>query len=76
MKNEEKYKTARQEMCRHLADAAKKKGITQKVIAERTGFKQNNVSRMFHGKYSPSLDNFLRLCEAVGERAVIEPFSM
>lgn len=69
--NEEKYKTARHMLCRYLFDQAREKGITQEVIAQRTGFTRNNVSRMLSGKYSPSLDNFLRLSEAVGCHFVI-----
>ncbi len=64
--NEEKYKEARRLQCRYLAELAKEKGLTQSQIAEKTGFTQNNVSRMLSGTYSPSLDNFMRLCEAIG----------
>lgn len=63
--NEEKYKAARLMLCRYIKDLAKEKGVTQEEIAARTGFKQNNVSRMLSGDYSPSLDNFIRLAEAV-----------
>jgi transcriptional regulator with XRE-family HTH domain len=63
--NEEKYKTARLMLCRYLHQLAKDKGITQDDIAEKTGFTRNNVSRMLSGKYAPSLDNFIRLAEAV-----------
>lgn len=70
MINEEKYKMARHKLCRYLFDQAKKKGITQEQIAERTGFTRNNVSRMLSGRYSPSLDNFLRLAEAIDNERV------
>lgn len=53
-------------LCRYLADVAKEKGITNELIANRTGFKPSNVSRMLAGIYSPSLDNYMRLAEAVG----------
>ncbi len=64
--NEEYYKEKRRSIMRYLAELAKEKGLSQYEIAERTGFKQNNVSRMFAGQYSPSLDNLLRLAEAIG----------
>lgn len=63
--NEEKYKTARLMLCRYLHKLAKEKGITQEVIAQRTGFSSNNVNRMLQGRYSPTLDNFIRLAEAI-----------
>lgn len=49
-----------------LSEIAKLNGITSEIIAERTGFIKNNVERMMAGKYPPSLDNFLMLCDAVG----------
>jgi transcriptional regulator with XRE-family HTH domain len=63
--NEEKYKEARKMLCQYLYQLAKEKGITQEEIAEKTGFTRNNVSRMLSGRYSPSLDNFIRLAEAI-----------
>jgi len=63
--NSEKHTEARRMLCRYLADLAKEKGISQEEIARRTGFTQSNVSRMFAGRYAPSLDNFIRLADAV-----------
>lgn len=63
--NEEKYKAARKMLCEYIGKLAKEKGITQQQIADKTGFTRNNVSRMLSGRYSPSLDNFIRLAEAV-----------
>jgi len=65
MINEEKYKKARVLQLQYLSKLAKEKGITQDEIAEKTGFTRNNVCRMLSGRYSPSLDNFMRLCEAI-----------
>jgi integrase len=45
--NEEKYKTARQMLCRYVQKLAKEKKISQTEIAKRTGFKESNVSREF-----------------------------
>lgn len=56
----------RRRIMRKLSDIAIEKGITIEMIAEHTGFMRNNVSRMFAGKYPPSLDNFLMLCEVIG----------
>lgn len=42
------------------------KGITQNELAQKTGFKQGNISRMLHAKYAPELDGFLALVQAAG----------
>lgn len=62
----EKYIEARKILLRFIADEAKEKGISHDHIADKTGFTRSNVSRMLSGKYSPSIDNFLRLAESVG----------
>lgn len=61
----EKYIEARKILLSFIADQAKEKGITHEQIAEITGFDRSNVGRMLSGKYAPTLDNFLRLAEAV-----------
>lgn len=63
--NEEKYKKSRRLLLNYLHKLAKEKGITHQAIANKTGFTSNNVSRMLQGRYSPSLDNFIRLAEAI-----------
>lgn len=40
--------------------------ITQMELAERTGYMQSNISRIFAGKYSPSLDIILTIAESIG----------
>jgi transcriptional regulator with XRE-family HTH domain len=63
--NEEKYKKSRKLLLDYLRQTAREKGITHLSIAEKTGFTANNVSRMLQGRYSPTLDNFIRLAESV-----------
>ena len=63
---DEKYQEAALRLLTTLQELAKEKGITEKQIADETGFIQSNVSRMFAGKYSPLLDNFIQLADAVG----------
>lgn len=72
MLNEEKYKEARRLLCLYLKDLAKEKGISNQQIADKTGFQQSNVNRMLNGRYSPSLDNFLRLAEALDTHFTIQ----
>lgn len=63
--NAERYRQARVMLCQYLRERAREKGITYEAIAEKTGFTQSNVSRMLSGKFSPSLDNFMRLADAI-----------
>lgn len=42
--------------------------ITQEEVAQKSGFIQSNISRMLAGKFAPTLDNLLILCDAVGLR--------
>lgn len=52
-------------LCHYLRDLAKEKGLTHQMIADVTGFKSNNVSRMLSGMYPPTLDNFIKLAHAI-----------
>lgn len=56
----EKIKEARKLLLDHI----RKRGFTHQDIADKTGFTRSNVTRMLSSDYSPSLDNFIRLCEA------------
>jgi transcriptional regulator with XRE-family HTH domain len=49
-----------------LKEIATEKGITQEIIAQRSGLIQSNVSRIFALKYKPTLDTFLQVAKAVG----------
>jgi transcriptional regulator with XRE-family HTH domain len=40
--------------------------ITQEEAAKKSGFIQSNISRMLAGKFAPTLDNLIIMCEAVG----------
>ena len=49
-----------------LKEIADKKGVTQGIIAERSGLIQSNISRFFSLKYKPTLDTFLQVGKAIG----------
>jgi DNA-binding phage protein len=49
-----------------LREIAETKGISQLMIAKRTGLKQSNISIFFNFKRKPNLDTFLQVAEAVG----------
>lgn len=62
---DKKIQEARKMLCSYLLQVATSHNLTHDMIAERTGFQRSNVSRMLSGKYSPSLDNFIKLCDAI-----------
>jgi len=63
---DEIYQEEMRMLLNKLKELAYEKGITEQQIADKTGFIQSNVNRMFAGKYSPLLDNFLQLADAIG----------
>jgi DNA-binding phage protein len=54
---------------RHIAT---EKGITQEMIAERTGMIQSNISRIFSLKYSPNLETVVSIASALDVQLKIE----
>lgn len=70
--NEQKFKEARQALCLFLKTKAKAKGVTYQELANRTGMSQPNVSQILNAKYAPSLDNFLKLADAIGGNFFME----
>jgi transcriptional regulator with XRE-family HTH domain len=64
----DKYTEAGRLLLGFLKQIAREKGLTDEQISERSGFIRPNVNRMFSGRYMPSLDNFIRLGEAIGVR--------
>jgi len=63
---DERYQEEMRMLLSTLKERAKEKGITEQQIADKTGFIQSNINRLFAGKYSPLLDNFHELADAVG----------
>jgi len=70
--NENKYLQARLTLCLFLKSEAENKGITQQQIADKCGWHQQTVQRMLSGKFSPSLDNFIKLADAIGVNFFME----
>lgn len=62
---DEKIKTARQMLLDYARQQMEAKNLTQQMVANRLGWHQQTVQRMLSGKFSPKLDHFLMLCEAV-----------
>lgn len=63
---DKKYHEEMRMLLNKLKEYALENGITEQRISDKTGFIQSNVNRMFAGKYSPLLDNFIQLADAVG----------
>ena len=54
-----------QEKIHELEREAKKKGLTQDMISERTGIQQPHISRFFKAETCPRLDTYLNIYDAV-----------
>lgn len=46
--------------------------ITQKELAERTGLKQSNISRLESGNYNPSVEFLQKIANGLGKELHIE----
>ena len=55
-----------------LIEERKQQGLTQQDIAERTGMKAPNVTRVESCKYTPTLDVLERYASAVGKQLKFE----
>ena len=73
MKTTPQSQQLRIELVSKLASIAKEKGITQADLEEKTGLLQNNISRIFNGKYSPSIDLIVVLAEALDYKLTLAP---
>lgn len=56
---------ARKILIEFVKQAAADRGMTQTEIARITGLKQSNIARVLSGKYSPTLDTFLKIAGAL-----------
>ena len=56
---------AQKMLIQYLVTTAIEKGITQEMIAERTGYKQSSISRMLSGRFNPSLKTFINIANAI-----------
>lgn len=63
-----------EEIIARLKAIAKEKGISTYKIAEITGMKQSNISRVFSEKYNPNLKTVCEIAKALNvEIEIIEP---
>lgn len=55
-----------------IKKTAENKKITHQQIADICGFHRSNVTRMFRLSYCPSLENFLKVAQAVNVKFTIK----
>ncbi len=60
------------EIIRQIIIARRELNITQKELAERTGIKQGNISRLEKGTYNPSLQSLKKIAKGLNKELHIE----
>lgn len=63
--NEQEIISKRIEILKQLEKIAIDKGMTIQEISEKSGLIESNITRIFAGKFSPTLDNFLKIKKAI-----------
>ena len=60
------------EIIRQIILARNELNMTQKELAERTGIKQSNISRLERGTYNPSLSSLKKIAKGLDKELHIE----
>ncbi len=60
------------EAIRAIIGARIEANMTQKELAEKTGIRQSNISRIENGTCSPTIDTLARLAAGMGKKLKIE----
>ncbi len=58
---------ARHSIAKQLRDTRHSLNLTQEVLADLSGTKKSNISRMESGKYNPSLDFLVKVANSMGK---------
>ncbi len=61
----------RMDTAKQLKEARKSMNLTQETVAERSGTKKSNISRMESGKYNPTLDFLVKVAESMDKHISI-----
>ena len=77
LKDEEFYKEyelmqPQYEIIKQIISARTEQHITQKELAERTGIRQSNISRLERGNYNPSVEFLQKIAKGLGKQLHIE----
>ncbi|MEA4834711.1 MAG: helix-turn-helix transcriptional regulator [Anaeromusa sp.] len=60
------------EVVKQIISAREELHITQKDLAERTGIRQSNISRLERGNYNPSVEFLRKIAKGLGKELHIE----
>ena len=60
------------EAVRAVITARLESGMTQKELAEKTGIRQSNLSRIEQGISSPTIDSLARIAAGMGKKLKID----
>lgn len=60
------------DLIRQVVEARKQRGMTQKILAEKAGISQQELSRFEREKHIPKLSNFIRILDALDMEMKIE----
>ena len=60
------------EYIKAIIAARMEQNLTQKELAERTGIRQSNISRIENGNCSPTIATLQQIADGVGKRLYIE----
>ena len=60
------------EIIKQIISARTEQHITQKELAERTGIRQSNISRLERGNYNPSVEFLQKIAKGLGKQLHIE----
>ena len=60
------------EVIKQIVQARAEQNLTQQELADRTGIKQSNISRLESGHYNPSLEFLKKIASGLGKELHIE----
>ena len=64
--------SAREDVATQVRDARKAAQLTQQNLADMTGTKKSNISRMESGRYNPSLDFLVKIASSLGKELTVK----
>ena len=64
--------SAREEVAAQVSRARKEAHLTQQNLADLTGTKKSNISRMESGRYNPSLDFLVKVASSMGKELSVK----
>ncbi|MDD3360274.1 MAG: helix-turn-helix transcriptional regulator [Hespellia sp.] len=64
--------TIEKELVKLIIRTRNEAGMTQKELAERTGIRQSNISRIESGSSSPRIDTLRKIAEGLGKQLVVQ----